>query len=112
MGVYSDEPDPPVYYQAVDAADCVRYTDVSQAKWFRDRINFAFGGQRSTNVRMDADGTTIRWFGYYVLRLGDWLYRGNTPITDEVLRASGLRPVTTSWPEDSTVQQSRAGSGA
>ncbi|OXM53779.1 hypothetical protein CFP71_21445 [Amycolatopsis thailandensis] len=100
MGVYSDEPDPPVYYQAVEATDCVRYTDVSQAKWFQDRINYAFGGQSSTNVRMADDGTTIRWFGYYWLRLGDWLYKGNTAITDEVLRASGLRPILTTWPED------------
>lgn len=98
MGVFSDEPDPPTYYYAVEAADCVRYTDVAQAKWFMDRINHAFGGQASTNVRMAEDGTTIRWFGYYWLHLGDWLYKGNTAITDEVLRASGLRPSMAEWP--------------
>lgn len=96
MGVYSDESDPPVYYQVVDTRDCVRYSDSAQAPWFMDRIRFAYGGT-STNVRLDSDGT-IRWFGYYWLHLGDWLYGGTTPVTDEVLRASHLRPVGVDWP--------------
>lgn len=105
MSLYSDEPDPPVYFQAVEAADCVKYTNVSQAKWFMDRINAAFGGQATTNVRMAEDGTSIRWFGYYWLRLGDWLYRGNTAVTDEVLRASGLRPIVAQWPAAPTASE-------
>ncbi|WP_027944024.1 hypothetical protein [Amycolatopsis taiwanensis] len=100
MGVYSDEPDPPIYYQAVESYDLVRYTDVSQARWFMDRINYAFGGQQATNVRMGEDGETIRWFGYYFLHLGEWLYKGNTACSDEVLRFSGLRPIMTEWPDD------------
>lgn len=96
MGVYSNEPDPPDYYQVVDTADCVRYTDVGQAQWFMDRIQYAYGSTQ-TNVRLD--DTTIKWFGYYKLQLGDWLYKGTTPITDEVLRASALRPVASTWPD-------------
>lgn len=99
MGVYSNEPDPPYYYQAVDTHDCVRYTDVAQAQWFMDRIQFAYGSTK-TNVRLD--GTTIRWFGYYSMDVGDWLYNGTTPMTDEVLRASQLRPLDSAWPDNTT----------
>lgn len=96
MGVYSDAPDPPVYFQATDTSDCVRYTDPSQAQWFMDRINYAFGGT-SANVRFDTDGVTIRWFGYYWLHLGDWLYHGDTAIPDDQMRASQIRPIVGDW---------------
>lgn len=96
MGVYSNEPDPPEYYAVVETKDCVRYTDPTQSQWFMDRINYAYSGT-ATNVRMDGD--TIRWFGYYRLDVGDWLWGGTTPITDEVLRASTLRPVPGTWPD-------------
>lgn len=96
MGIYSNEPDPPVYYAVVDTRDCVRYTDAAQAQWFMDRIQYAFGGT-DTNIRLD--GTTIRWFGYYALPIGDWLYAGNIPMTDEVLKASAFRPTLETWPE-------------
>lgn len=95
MGVYSPEPDPPVYFQVVDTRDCVQYTEPGQAAWFIDRINYAFGGTE-TDARLD--GSTIRWFGYYHLDLGDWLYSGTTPMSDEVLRASQLRPVSNTFP--------------
>lgn len=97
MGVFSDQPDPPVYVNAVDTYDVVRYTDVSQAQWFMDRINFAYGGQATTNVRFDADGTTILWFGVYFLHLGDWLLKGDSPITDDALRTSPVRPLAGDW---------------
>lgn len=96
MGVYSNQPDPPVYFQAVDTYDCVRYTDPSQAQWFMDRINYAFGGT-TANVRFADDGVTIQWFGVYFLHLGDWLLQGNTPATDDQLRLSTSRPVTGDW---------------
>lgn len=96
MGVFSNEPDPPSYFQVVDTHDCVRYTDIAQAQWFIDRVNFAYGGE--TDARLDDD--TIRWFGYYHLALGDWLYSGSIPMTDDVLRASQFRPVTTTFPTE------------
>jgi hypothetical protein len=95
VGIYSPEPDPPVYFQVVDTRDCVRYTDVAQAQWIMDRINYAYGGT-DTDVRLE--GTTVRWFGYYRLDLGDWLYSGTTPMSDEVLRASQFRPVSDTFP--------------
>lgn len=94
MGQYSDQPDPPVYHQVIETKDCVRYTDPRYAQWFVDRINFVYG---DANVRVD-ETHTIRWFGYYALRVGDWLYSGTTPVTDEVLRASQLRPAGSVWP--------------
>lgn len=109
MGIYSDEPDPPTYFQVVETADCVRYTDLGQAQWFMDRINYAFGGQASTNVRLAEDGTTIRWFGYYQLRLGDWLYKGNTAIDDKTLRASALKPSLTQWSAEDSVPGAAGG---
>jgi hypothetical protein len=94
MGVYSNAPDPPSFYQVVDTHDCVQYTDVDQAPWFIDRINYAFGG--GTDARLD--GQTVRWFGYYELHIGDWLYNGVNPMTDEVLRASQFRPIADNFP--------------
>lgn len=99
MGVYSQEPDPPVYYAVVNTADLVRYTDSAQAQWFIDRINYAYGGY-TANVRIEPDGSTIRWFGYYFLGLGDWLWQGTSPMSDEVVRASALRPVPLDFPDD------------
>lgn len=100
MGIFSNEPDPPVYFNVVDTRDCVQYTDVDQAPWFMDRIDNAFAGS-TTNVRMDSDGTTILWFGYYRLALGDWLYAGNIAMSDEVLKASAFRPTVETWtPEE------------
>lgn len=96
MGTYSDQPDPPVYYQVVDTRDCVRYTDVDQAQWFIDRINRAYGSD--TGARLD--GEIVRWYGYYQLHVGDWLLNGTTPMSDAVLRASRLRPVTGTFPEE------------
>jgi hypothetical protein len=97
MGVYSDEPDPPDYFAVVDTRDCVRYTDVSQAQWFIDRINAAFAGNE-TEARLD--GTTVKWFGYYNLPLGDWLYGGQVSMSDEVLKASAFRPTFDTWPPE------------
>ena len=94
MGIYSNEPDPPVYYAVVDTKDCVRYTDPDQAQWFMDRIQYAYGGD--TRV----EGTTIKWFGYYRLDIGDWLYGGTTPMSDEILKASQLRPNLEEWPPE------------
>lgn len=87
-----DPPQPPEYFRVVETTDIAHYTDVSQAPWFIQRIETAFGGPQSVNVRMDSDGTTILWFGYYYLRLGDWLWRGQVRVTDEILRYSTLRP--------------------
>jgi hypothetical protein len=98
---YSDQPDPPEWYQVVQTDDCVRYTDPSQAQWFFDRINFEYGST-TPNVRFDDDGTTIRWFGFYVLHLGDWLWKGTYGMTDEQFRGSVLRPVLDTVPPDST----------
>ncbi len=97
MGTFSDHPDPPEYYQAVQTYDVVRYTAVSEAPWFFDRIQFAYGSTNA-NVRFDTDGTSIRWFSSLVLRLGDWLYQGKTPITDAQLRTGALRPITETFP--------------
>lgn len=94
---YSNEPLPPQHHVVAVSSDAFRYTNVNQAQWFFDRINMAFGST-TPNVRME--GTTIRWFGYYWLNLGDWLYQGMTPVTDEVMRASYLRPVGNDWPPD------------
>lgn len=96
MGVYSNEPDPPTYHQVVDTHDCVRYTDVAQAQWFIDRVNWAYGG--GTDARLE--DTTVRWFGYYQLALGDWLYNGTTAMSDQVLRASQFRPVLDTFPTE------------
>jgi hypothetical protein len=94
MGAYSTEPDPPTYATVADTHDCVRYTNVAQAQWFMDRINVAFAGS-TTNARLD--GTTVKWFGYYTLPLGNWLYAGTVSMTDEALRASSFRPITAVW---------------
>lgn len=94
MAQYSTEANPPNYYQVVNSHDCVQYTNVDQAQWFVDRINFAYGG---TDARLD--GTVIRWFGNYTLNLTDWLYNGTTPMSDEVLRASQFRPLLDTFPE-------------
>lgn len=93
-----DPPQPPEYYRVVETTDLAHYTDPAQAQWFMDRVNTAYSGQASTNVRMDPDGTTIRWFGYYYIELGDWLWQGKVRITDEVLPYSTLRPIDTAFP--------------
>lgn len=95
MGQYSSEPDPPNSYQIVDTHDCVQYTNTSQAPWFCDRINFAYGGD--TDARLE--GGVVKWFGNYRLNVGDWLYNGTTPMSDEVLRGSQFRPVLDTIPE-------------
>lgn len=97
MGIFSDQPDPPVYYQAIATSDVVQYTDVGQHQWFLDRIQYAFGSTNA-NVRLDADGTSIRWFSSNVLHLGDWLYQGKTAVTDSVLHSGSLRPITETFP--------------
>lgn len=74
----------------------VRYTDPEQFNFFRDWINWC--QNNNCNVRFDPDGTTIRWFGAYVLRIGDFLLDGITPITeDDVLFF--LTPLP-QWPEN------------
>lgn len=101
MTDFTDQPEPPVYYMAVQTFDCVQYTDVSQQQWFFDRIRFAYGGT-NPNVRLDTDGTTILFFGSTRLHLTDWLYKGTTVLTDAALRASRtnlLRPVNDTFPE-------------
>lgn len=97
MGTYSDQPDPPTYFQAIQTSDVVRYTDVAQQQWFLDRIRYAYGSTNA-NARIDPDGTTIRWFSSYVLPLGYWLYKGNTPVSDADLHAGLLRPITETFP--------------
>lgn len=99
MGVFSNAPDPETYYQVAQTRDIVKYNDVSEAQWFRDRLAYAYGGYAYVNVRMDADGTTILWFGGYRLPLGSWLYAGTTPMTDEQVYFSTLRPTDRMFPD-------------
>lgn len=98
---FTDEPEPPEHYRAVETFDLVRYTDVSQAKWFFDRLAWQAGGRWSdVNARLDpVDGTTIRWYGnYYNLPLGHYLYDGSIPLTPEQVGNSSLRPLDHQWP--------------
>lgn len=99
MSVFSDEPDPAGYYEAVEVHDCVRYTDPSEQQWFIDRIEFTFGG--TANARVEGD--VIRWFSAYELHLGDWLYEGQQPVShDQLHRARILPHGGGDWPDPPT----------
>ena len=85
----------PEIVAVVQSNDAAHYTSVDQAEWFFDRLARAFGS--FVNPRRDEDGGTIRWFENYTLPLGWWLIGGMTPLSDDALRTSLLRPLP-DWP--------------
>ena len=83
--------------------EVAQYTDPDQFEFFRDWINW--NNNNNCNVRFDPDdpnGTTIRWYWAYYLRLGDWLLGGLYPLSEESLRFS-LAPQL-GWPTTFTEQ--------
>lgn len=92
--------EPTEYTRVVKTLSALRYTDVSQYEWFKDLLEQTHYG---INVRLDEDGTTILYWGYYRLPLGWWLIQYSEPVSDEFIRSSlsDYRPVA-DWPPSET----------
>ncbi len=77
-------------------AQTVQYTHTNQFDFFRDWINF--NAANDCNVRLDDDGTTIRWWYAYYLPLGSYMVNGTTVFSTESLLRNMVAPFPP-WPE-------------